>query len=858
MSAPDLAAHAETIARALLGEPNEDLSTKSTLRYGSKGSLAISIAGTKAGGWFDHETKTGGGPLDLIRREKGINGAEAFDWLRSIGIGDEPKPTGARYTVTGRWIYRDRDGQPVYRVVRRDCPGKPKKFHQERHDPATGSYKGEKGCMKGVRLLPYRLPEWVDEDAPLLIPEGERKVDALFDLGFLASCNTGGSGKFSPGFAPYFADRDVVLLPDNDAAGRDHVRKVAAILEPVATSLKVVELPGLPPKGDVVDWRAAGGTKEQLAALIEAAPAAKDWLAGQPELESEPEPASTVQGSFKITDDGVFRLVENKDGDREWLWIASRIEVAAETRNAGGESWGRLLRIPDRDGIEHRWAMPMGMLAGDGVTYRERLLSLGAELAPGKGSREGLHTYLTVWRPAARARCVESTGWHGQTFVLPDRVYGSAGEEVFLQAPGAAPQYDLAGSLAGWQTDVAALAVGNSRLAFAISTALAAALLYPAQEESGGVHVYGASSTGKTTIGLCAASVWGIPKRSWRTTANAAEALARGSCDALLLLDEISQAEPWVVDAMAYMLGNEGGKARMRRDATARETLTWRTLFLSTGEIGLMAKLVEIGRRPRAGQSMRLIEIPSDAGAGLGCFEMLHGHRNGDALARHLKLAADQNKGHAARAFVERIAAEFTEVGEVVAEYRRRWLAPENGTDSQVLRAAGRFALIAAAGELAQEWGIVPWTAGEAQKAAQTCFKAWLATRGGTEPQEIIEGLAQVRLFIEEHGNDRFERAWDIRRDREGNEIPERVTRRAGFRRQVGEGEEAPWEYYVLPEAWRREACKGFDHVALARAMVAKGWLAPGEGNNLAARARVPRHGLIRAYHVLPAFLEAD
>ena len=100
--------------------------------------------------------------------------------------------------------------------------------------------------MRGVQYLPYRLNEWLDEDGPILIAEGERKVDALFDLGFLATCNAGGAGKFSKGFSVYFQDRHVVLLPDHDDAGRKHVREVAAILAPVASSVRILELPDLP------------------------------------------------------------------------------------------------------------------------------------------------------------------------------------------------------------------------------------------------------------------------------------------------------------------------------------------------------------------------------------------------------------------------------------------------------------------------------------------------------------------------------------------------------------------------------------------------------------------------------------
>ena len=563
--------------------------------------------------------------------------------------------------------------------------------------------------------------------------------------------------------------------------------------------------------------------------------------------------SAQVQHGFKLTTGGVYHEVEDKEGNREWVWIASPIEVLAETRNASGEAWGRLLRIPDRDGINHVWAMPMKMLAGAGIEYRERLLELGAELAPGSSAKGALHTYLSVWRPPGKARCVERTGWHNRVFVLPDATYGETnGEPVLLQAAGTAPQYDLAGTLDGWQNEVGA--VGNSRLVLAISASLAAPLLHLVCEESGGLHLVGPSSTGKTTIAEAAASVWGVPKRSWRMTTNAAESTARGSCDALLFLDEIGQAEPWDIDAMAYLLGNESGKGRMKRDATARETLTWRTLFLSTGEIGLLAKLSEIGRRLRAGQAMRLIEVAANAGAGHGVFEMLHGAANGDALARRLRVASKDHRGHAARAFLQKVAGEFGEVAETVVEIRRRWVEQHVAADAdgQVRRAAGRLALLAAAGELAQMWGVVPWPEGEADRAAQTCFEAWLATRGGAEPQEIIEGLAQARKFFEQHGSDRFERAWEIRRDRDGNEIPDRVVNRAGFRR-LNEG--GDFEYFILPEAWRHEVCKGCDHVVIARAMIARGWLQAGDGSHLAQRAAIPRHGKIRVYHVLPGAL---
>jgi putative DNA primase/helicase len=263
-----LAQHAETIARALLGEPNCDLSSRSQLRFGNRSSLAVEIEGRKAGQWFDHETETGGGLLDLIVRERGGTKADAMAWIKS-SLGIEIRVDGAGGVPPRRrvaeYVYHDRNGEPLYRVVR----WFPKSFTQERYD-ATSWVTG-KECMRGVERVPYRLPEWgSDRSAPVFIVEGEKDCDRLTHLGAHATTNPGGAGKWVPTFAPYFADHDVVIVPDNDDAGLDHARAVAANLQPVARSVRVVELPGLPPKGDVTDWLAAGGSVAELMRLAAA------------------------------------------------------------------------------------------------------------------------------------------------------------------------------------------------------------------------------------------------------------------------------------------------------------------------------------------------------------------------------------------------------------------------------------------------------------------------------------------------------------------------------------------------------------------------------------------------------------
>ena len=579
---------------------------------------------------------------------------------------------------------------------------------------------------------------------------------------------------------------------------------------------------------------------------------------------AEPGGEVETQGRFRVRrrwagreGPGLYAKVTDKDGGHEWKWFASLIEVVAATRGDTGEQWGRLLALHDRDGTRHEWAMPMAMLAGDGAAYRERLLSLGAEIAPGNFGRNSLHEYITLWRPAKVLLCVDRVGWHldSRHFVLPDRTYSAPAEEetAILQTAGPPPLYEVKGERGAWEEEVAKPAIGNSRLAFVICAALAAPLLRQLDEESGGFHLAGQSSSGKTTALHVAAAVWGSKVHSWRTTDNAAESMAVGASDALLALDEMGQADGRTVDALAYMFSNESGKNRLGRYATAQQTLAWRTLFLSSGELGLAAKLHESGRRSRAGQSVRVVEIPADAGAGQRLFEVVpFPATNADEFARNLRRAAAEHRGHAGRAFIEKLVGDRSAIVERVRTLRGAFVEKHMpaGCDGQVSRVVGRFGLVAAAGGVASELHILPWEAGEASRAAERCLAAWLDLRGGVGPGEVREGLRQVRLFLENHGSSRFE-TLGATQDRP-------IVNRAGFRTRQGVGDDDGWEYYVFPETWTQEVCAGFDAKLIARQMIERGWMEPGEGRNLAKRKRVTGHGNPRLYTIGPSFLSED
>jgi putative DNA primase/helicase len=167
--------------------------------------------------------------------------------------------------------------------------------------------------------------------------------------------------------------------------------------------------------------------------------------------------------------------------------------------------------------------------------------------------------------------------------------------------------------------------------------------------------------------------------------------------------------------------------------------------------------------------------------------------------------------------------------------------------DKQVGRALGRFALVAAAGELAIALGVLPWPEGEATQGSGICFRAWVEQRGGTGSTEIAAGLAKVRKFFELHGESRFT-PWD-------GAIADRPTsNRAGLRRLGDNGV----EFYVFPEVFKTEICAGFDSRVLAREMAVRGLLIPGDDGRTSASCSLPGIGKRRVYHFSNLIMGGD
>lgn len=251
------------------------------------------------------------------------------------GNGKATKGTRRRGKIVATYNYADEQNQLLYQVCRFD----PKGFCQRRPDGSGGWI----NQLSDVRRLLYRLPQLLASKGPVFIAEGEKDVDRLASLGFTATTNAQGAGKWQDGFSDFLVDRAVVILPDNDEPGREHAQQVARSLYGKAGAIRIVELPGLPPKGDVSDWLNAGGTREQLIELVKAAP---EWTSPA-DVGDSPKPAKEKR--IEEADDDPHRLaravMERVPNLRYWQGEFYRYRGQRYVREPASEIRGRLTQL---------------------------------------------------------------------------------------------------------------------------------------------------------------------------------------------------------------------------------------------------------------------------------------------------------------------------------------------------------------------------------------------------------------------------------------------------------------------------------------------------------------------------------
>lgn len=770
------------------------------------------------------------------------------EWVAMIPIPADASPPPAQAANETRHAYYDAEGWLAFYQCRFEKPeGKSFSALSYGHN-GDGALRWAKKSPVAPRPL-YNLHLLAQyPQAVVILCEGEKAADAAAQLFPLPDyvCITSSNGSQSPGKSDWqpLIGRRGICWPDNDAAGAHYAQAVAGLLPECDYSiLDVVAAFGdKPPGWDAADALVEGYKAQQAQELLEQYAHARE--AGKesfPKKERPQLPYRLLVGKKGFAD-GVYYFGRDKEGNPlPPLRICTPLAITARTRDDRGHDWGYLLEWQDPDGRKHEWAMPQEMLAGQGDDYRRELLSRGFDIAPGNPARNHLTHYIQTERTEARALCTDKIGWRDGVFVMPDRSIGEAGQRVIYQSTALAKHaFKTKGTLEGWRQQVAALCRGNHRAVFAISCAFAPILLEMAGEESGGFHFRGDSSSGKTTLLRLAASVWGDSGflQRWRATTNGLEGLAQLHNDCLLILDELAQVDPKEAGQIAYMLGNGQGRTRANRDGLAKKSASWRLLYLSAGEIGLADHVRDSGQRVKAGQEIRLADIPADAGKGLGVFDKLHGTDNPALFARQLAEAVTATHGTAGMAFIEAVITDRAALQEKLASYRQHFLKeclPENAA-GQVERVASRFALVAIAGELATHYRITGWADGEAFTAAKTCFEAWLEARGGAGNLEAQKLLADIRACLEAHEESRFSYL--------GRDDTRSIHNRMGYIRDGNNGR----EFILLPEAFKRELCRGHDSTKAAKVMLEYGILIPGADGKAQKRESLPGNKRGRFY----------
>ena len=489
-----------------------------------------------------------------------------------------------------------------------------------------------------------------------------------------------------------------------------------------------------------------------------------------PEWRDDPqlnEPMIYADGRFELYHDGLFFVKYNDDDPAHITFkfkafICSPIEIIAKTRDGNSDTWGRLLQWRDDDSVLHTWSMPLSLLQGDAREYRRELASQGLNITTNPKQRSYLDAYIQKYPIHKRALCVDKLGWHGEQYILPDGAIGSDGKQLIVYQSAHAINSTIAqqGTLEQWRDELCKPLAEQSRFVFSIACAFAGQLLEPLGSDGGGFHIIGSSTMGKSLSLKTAASVWGKPDKyvkTWRSTDNALEGTASEHNDSFLPLDEISECDPKVVGKAVYMLANGQGKGRSTTTGHNRTAKTWRIIFLSNGEESLQNFMAQAGQKTNAGIEVRVAHIDADAGKGLKTFDSLVLADTGAGQADKIKELSQAYYGAAGIAWLEYITSDKAATTATAKQFVSDFMSQYSNLAPQAHRVAKRFAIVAAAGEMATLAGITGWQSGQATTAVMTCLDNWLDNYGRDGEHEQRQIIEHIKAFIEQHGSSRFQ-----------------------------------------------------------------------------------------------------
>ena len=516
---------------------------------------------------------------------------------------------------------------------------------------------------------------------------------------------------------------------------------------------------------------------------------------------------------FVLSDDGLFCIDKKSEALTR---ISNYIKVIAFTKSTDEVS--RIIEFKDYRGEIHNLIAKPKMFTKDGDQLRILLISKGFIFAGNSLSKRKLFEYIVSSVPKNEVAIASRIGFSENVYVRPDLIIGETQEEIILDTAIQDESYGTSGTLQEWNDLIARWCIGNSRLIFAISSAFASILLQPCDMPNFGFHFVGNSSSGKTTCLNIAASVFGNPKYvvTWKATDNAMETIAFRRNDSLLILDELSEISPSKAGEVAYMLANGQGKKRLDKECNVRETLSWRLIFLSSGEVDLNSHMAEESKTSKAGQKVRLLNIsakPSKESNGI--FENLMGFQDGAEFSDYLRGKASKYYGVASIAFIKEVLKYQASIKKMYDEEFQRLKSQylPDKAEGQDMRAFEHFMFVGFAGELAIKYGIICWKPNTAYQAAVACFNSWLEDKEGVGDDENRQILEHVKSFFELHAHSRF---FDLDGFKD-----QKISNMAGYKSVYQDAV----MFFVSPSVFQNEICKGFNRKSVISLLIDKGFL---------------------------------
>lgn len=562
------------------------------------------------------------------------------------------------------------------------------------------------------------------------------------------------------------------------------------------------------------DWH------DYLKRLREDAKRGESIVVNLPVKKREPKPntGDELKPRVESRDDGLYWITPKVDKDSGEIinnetWLCSPLKVVG----SGSDGAERYLVL--------RWSSPCGReeitraipCADIGEREGWRVLKSGGVQVTTKSTyRAILADWLQQSSTGQEWRISHTSGWQHGAYIMPDgEVIGDPETPILFNGRSAAAGgYVVAGTAESWRDSVARLAGGNPSMMLGVATSLAAPLVGLVGADGFGVHLFEQSSAGKTTTANIASSLWGEPdalRLTWYGTALGIANEAEAHNDGLLPLDEIGQgSNARDVATSAYTLFNGAGKLQGAKEGGNRELKRWRTVAISTGEMDMETFLAAGGLRVKAGQLVRLLNVPMEKAT------TFNGHPNGKAHADALKEAWIDNHGAAGREWVKWLSTHQQEARQAVRDAQTRWrgLIPADYGE-QVHRVAERFAILEAA--LVTGSMVTGWSEQASRDAIQHSFNAWVKEfgTGNKEHQQIIE---QCEAFLNAYGLSRFAPL-----PYDPASLP--ISNLAGYRKRKSSHDDAPMVFYTFPAAFEKEIAKDFNVTQFARALATAGML---------------------------------